>query len=235
MKLRPFFSYFGSKWSLARHYPEPIFGSIIEPFAGSAGYSLFYPERRVLLVDSDPVVAGLWDYLIRVSSSEILKLPAPVSSIDEIRGPQEARWLVGFWLGRATAFPRRSLSKWGRDGRWPTSFWGEYARERIASQVDHIRHWRSVCADYNESPNEEATWFVDPPYQRQGIHYRSAPLDYSLLASWCRSRPGQALVCENDGASWMPFKPFRTARANSSRGKGRVSRETLWQAQARAT
>jgi site-specific DNA-adenine methylase len=111
--LRPFFSYYGSKWSLGRHYPAPSHGTIVEPFAGSAGYALFHSDRRVLLVDSDPVVAGLWQYLIRASAAEIRSLPA-------------------------------------------------------------------------------------------------------------------VIACENHGAEYLPFEPFRVARANSSRGKGRTSREVVW-------
>jgi hypothetical protein len=38
--VRPFFSFFGSKWRVAPHYPAPERDLIIEPFAGSAGYSL---------------------------------------------------------------------------------------------------------------------------------------------------------------------------------------------------
>jgi hypothetical protein len=31
--LRPFFPYYGSKWSLAKRYPAPRYDRIIEPFA----------------------------------------------------------------------------------------------------------------------------------------------------------------------------------------------------------
>lgn len=226
--LRPFFSFYGSKWNLGRHYPAPAHSHVIEPFAGSAGYSLYHCQRRVVLVDVNPMVAGIWQYLIRAKASEILALPAGAESMDDIHGPQEAKWLVGFWLGRATAFPRKSLSKWGRCGRWPTSFWGEYIRGRIASQVDHIRHWTARCASFESCEDIAATWFVDPPYEIQGKHYRSPPLDRARLAAWCRARRGQVVVCENVGATWLPFEPFRIARANSSRGKGRVSREAVW-------
>jgi hypothetical protein len=227
--LRPFFSYYGSKWSLGRHYSAPAHDTIVEPLAGSAGYGLFHHKRRVVLIDSDEAVAGLWQYLIRVSAAEIMALPAGAECVDDVPGPQEARWLVGFWLGRATAFPRRSLSKWGRTRRWPTSFWGEYIRDRIASQVDSIRHWTARCGSFETCDDISATWFVDPPYERQGRFYRSGPIDRAALADWCRARRGQVIVCENEGADWLPFEPFRTARANSSRGKGRTSREVVWQ------
>jgi hypothetical protein len=40
--LRPFFSYYGAKWGLGRHYSAPAHWTVVEPFAGSAGYSLFH-------------------------------------------------------------------------------------------------------------------------------------------------------------------------------------------------
>lgn len=59
-------------------------------------------------------------------------------------------------------------------------------------------------------------------------YYGARALDYAVIGEWARSLPGQAMVCENAGASWLPFETFKTARANSSRGNGRVSHEVLW-------
>jgi hypothetical protein len=72
-----------------------------------------------------------------------------------------------------------------------------------------------------------ATWFVDPPYQRAGKEYIHAgdALDFPALGVWCRQRRGQALVCENVGADWLPFEPFMLAKAGPAR---RVSAEALW-------
>ena len=63
--LRPFWCYFGGKWRAAPHYPAPIHSTIVEPFAGAAGYSTRYPDRQVVLIDKDPVIVGLWRYLTR--------------------------------------------------------------------------------------------------------------------------------------------------------------------------
>jgi site-specific DNA-adenine methylase len=73
--LRPFFPYYGSKWNIARHYPAPLPGLVIEPFAGGAGYATFYDCKRVHLIDADPIIAGLWAYLIATPSAEIMALP----------------------------------------------------------------------------------------------------------------------------------------------------------------
>jgi hypothetical protein len=98
--MRLYFSFFGSKYRVALNYPKPIHPTIIERFAGSAGYSLRYPECQVRLHDADPVICGLWDYLIHVSPEEIRRLPLVFSHIDELDLCQEAKWLIGFWLNK---------------------------------------------------------------------------------------------------------------------------------------
>lgn len=77
--LRPFFHFWGSKWSLARHYPAPEHDTVIEPFAGGAGYALRHYQRNVVLVERDPEIAALWRWLIRVKPSEIKRHPPPWS------------------------------------------------------------------------------------------------------------------------------------------------------------
>jgi site-specific DNA-adenine methylase len=230
-QLRPFFGYFGGKWRDAlRNYPAPQHGTIVEPFAGSAGYSLRYPAKRVILCEIDSTLAGIWDYLISVSAEEVRAIPdVPLDgTVDDLDLPPEAKALVGMWLNRGVARPRRSPSKWMRDRIRPGSFWGERVRQTIASQLEHIRHWEIHNCDYQKVPvADEATWFIDPPYVGAGHHYRhgASALDFSDLATWCRARPGQVIVCENEGADWLPFRhlgSFKTTRS------GRHSKEVYW-------
>jgi len=229
--LRPFFGYYGGKWRDAiKHYPEPQYGTIVEPFAGSAGFSLRHARRDVILCEVDPVLAEVWRYLIRVEAKEILSIPdlAPDESVDDLDIPQEAKWLVGFWLNRGAASPRKSPSKWMRDGIRPGSFWGDRVRNTIASQVDSIRHWQLHNCSYDECPTPRtATWFIDPPYQAAGKHYRfgSKQIDYAALADWCRSRHGQVIVCENEGATWLPFRELADVKTTRAE---RRSKEVLW-------
>lgn len=56
MILRPFFTYGGGKWLLAKHYPKPRYKTLIESFAGSAGYAMHYSELQVRLYDIYPVI-----------------------------------------------------------------------------------------------------------------------------------------------------------------------------------
>ena len=41
-RLRPFFCYYGGKWRAAPKYPPPEHDTIVEPFAGAAGYATRY-------------------------------------------------------------------------------------------------------------------------------------------------------------------------------------------------
>jgi hypothetical protein len=230
--LRPFWRYFGAKWLLAPYYPTPAFGTIVEPFAGAAGYALRYADRRVILVEKNPIIAGIWRYLISAPPDEILRIPT-VDCVDElpVAVPQEARWLVGMCMNAGVTSPRRQISsgmrKFRDEGGKRMEGWSPAKRLRVAEQVGHIKHWQIIEGDYTRAPSIAATWFVDAPYQGAGDAYPcgSRDLNYAELASWCRRRAGQAIVCEAAGAAWLPFRPLG-ASANGI--GGRRSAEALW-------
>lgn len=123
---RPAFLYYGSKFRLARYYPPPRPGdTVVEPFAGSAGYSMRHYRHPVVLVDSYPVVVAVWQYLIRAKPADILRLPLirADETVDDLRRVKRGRyvalseverWLIGFWLNTACTNPVKSLSQWGR-------------------------------------------------------------------------------------------------------------------------
>ena len=229
VRLKPFFCYYGGKWRAAPRYPAPEHNTIIEPFAGAAGYATCYPDRKVVLVEKDPMIAGLWRYLTHVTPKEIMSIPAEVPGmVDDLAICEEARWLVGFWCNKGTASPCKSASKWMRSGTRPNSFWGSTIRERIALQVEAIQHWQVIEGSYDQAPDVPATWFVDPPYQDMGKYYRHRKVDYEQLATWCKTREGQVMVCEQQGAGWLPFKPFATIRATPGTHGRSFSTEVLW-------
>jgi hypothetical protein len=108
-------------------------------------------------------------------------------------------------------------------------------RRVVAELPEAKRKVEVVLGDYREAPDIEATWFVDAPYQRtregwwsQGMGYgpgcTSADLDHGELAAWCRSRRGQVIVCEQAGASWLPFRPLSGSRCSN----GRRRMEVVW-------
>lgn len=205
-----FFPYYGGKLLRSGHYPAPTHTLIIEPFAGGAGYATRYLDREVRLYDVNPKVVGTWDFLIRAKSSEIRALPADVEHLDDHPGlVQEARWLIGFWLNKGCTTPRKRRSGWMPGHDSPGCYWGERVRDRLAEQVESIRHWRVAQKSYHEIPDERATWFVDPPYRgKVGSYYTHKFTDHEQLAGWCRARTGQVIVCERKGADWLPFVPL---------------------------
>lgn len=230
MKLKPFFCFYGGKWRAVPRYPSPEYSHLVEPFAGAAGYATRYFDRDVHLFDVDPVIAGLWNYLIHVPASDVRKLPLLIEHVDLLRCCQEAKWLIGFWLNKGSSTPKNVPSKWMRDGTRPNSYWGEAIRDRIALQVEHIRHWRVTNTSYADGPNQAATWFIDPPYSTPaGSHYKHVLTDYASLAQWCRTRRGQVIVCEQKGADWLPFKHLQDQRSTPGAHRtSSYSAEVIW-------
>ena len=229
VSLRPFFSFYGGKWRIAPKYPAPQHDTIIEPFAGSAGFSLRYPHKQVLLYDIDPKICAVWDYLITAKESEILALPLLQESdhIDDFDLPDEAKWLVGFNLNNGSSQPKNKPSFFSIHNKQ----WSEKKKSRIASQQQHIRHWRIKNNPYWEAPDIEAHWFIDPPYNNKaGSYYKFSDVDFLHLSNWCKSRVGSVVVCENTGADWLPFQHFVDAKRTQSRiaEKGQVSKEAIW-------
>jgi len=228
--IKPFWNYYGGKWRAAPRYPTPRHKHIIEPFAGAAGYSLRYPDYDVTLLDVYPVIAGVWRYLIATPAGEIMRIPC-VESVDDLPAwvPQEARWLVGFCMNTGVASPCKILSRrnrYMRDIGRAVWGWSPGRRDLIARQVERIKHWRVIEGDYAKAPDVTATWFIDPPYNnRAGSCYKHKLSDYEALGAWCKTRAGQVIVCENDGATWLPFRPFMNLTQSIN---GKTSTEAIW-------
>jgi site-specific DNA-adenine methylase len=238
--VKPFFSYYGGKWRATPHYPAPEYATVIEPFAGSAGYSVRHEPKHALLIDAYEPIVATWQYLINASEQEILELPdlKPEQPVTDFGLPDGARYLIGFWLQRGTTAPGVTHGAWSRsiggDNGWTNGGqlgWGAKARERIASQLHKIRDWEVVLGDYTCCLNLEATWFVDPPYQHQDRKYSVKFDDYEGLAAFCRSRQGQVIACDQEGAGWLPFEPLREVQAtHGPQKKTKTTKEVVWTA-----
>lgn len=200
------FSYYGSKSKIVDYYPPPKHGIIIEPFAGSARYSLKYFENDVTIIDKYDVVINIWKWLQQCSKQDILKLPTLKlgDDIRELNLNNEAKLFLGMLAGVASTLPRWKVSKYSaeQNGR-------KNQLQRIADQLYKIRHWNIVLGDYINIENIEATWFIDPPYKFGGNGYKHGNIDYNQLAEWCKTRKGQVIVCENTKANWLNFKPMK--------------------------
>jgi hypothetical protein len=218
--VRPFFPYYGSKWNIARYYPAPEQELVIEPFAGGAGYASFYGARRAHLIDKDPVIAGLWAYLMKVSAAEIMalpELPEAGDSVDNYCLPQEAKWLIGFWLNRGSAAPKKTRTAYSTRTDKMQLNWSPKAKARIASQLPLLEGWTITEGSYDSAPDEEATWFIDPPYGDKGRFYRVGFSAFDQLGPWCRARRGLTVVCEGPGATWLPFTAVGSFKSTKDR------------------
>lgn len=230
MRLKPFFTYYGGKYRIAPRYPKPEYSRIIEPFCGSAGYALTHNRKTVLLYDLNERIVGTWKYLIKVSEKEILSLPEVFDDVRHLKIAQESKWLIGYWCNKGSCEPRNMPSTWMKSGIRPNSQWGPAIKERIASQLKDIRHWVCELKDYSSLDNNlPSTWFIDPPYSaKAGRLYTYSDIDYDMLSEWCKRRRGQTIVCEMQGALWLPFKPFYTAKGlEGPKGKKQI-KEVIW-------
>jgi len=226
------FSYYGGKGKLVKKYPKPIYDLIIEPFAGSARYSQLhsstYSNNRVLLNDSYKVVADIWDYLINATREQIEALPEmnKGDKVSDLNISDVEKSLMGFWVNYGVATPANVYTTWAYQNN-------EIRRSKliVIRKLNDIRHWKVSNKDYKELKNIEATWFIDPPYQKGGSHYVKSTIDYEELTEWCKSRKGQVIVCENADANWLPFKLLSKLSGqgrNKKSGRSTKSVEVVW-------
>jgi site-specific DNA-adenine methylase len=239
MILNPFFPYLGPKHQIAGRYPTPKYSTIIEPFAGSAGYACRYSNRNVVLVDKYEVIADIWKFLVSdgAAADEIRKSKYDINHTSELDPdtPKPLKDLIGFHMGWATTSPGHSLTSGNKRKRYSgrDAGWSLKTRNKNAHQTPYIKHWNIIKGEYRDAPDIEATWHIDPPYRGDGIdmpgiHYKhgSDEIDYDHLAHFCKTRKGQVIVCESEGADWLPFWELTEAnRANRKKGK---YKELIW-------
>lgn len=211
------FSYYGSKSNVVRFYPPPKYGKVIEPFAGSARYALRYFDREVLLVDKYEVIIRIWRWLQLCSQADILRLPRLQygERLDQYSFDcEEARMFMGFLMGFSAESPRHQATI--KLKQRPNFI--NFSLERIAKSLFKIKNWQIVHGSYEWIHNEEASWFIDPPYETMGgsgYIEGSDNIDFGFLREWCLSRKGQIIVCEAAGATWMDFKPLKRHRTRN--------------------
>lgn len=212
MKIGPLFKWFGSKWSGAKHYPAPLYDTIVEPYAGSAGYSLNYCDKNVILYDANKNVWALWEWLINYASYNpcaIKEIPIDIPAFTDIR-------TLGLSTGQELL-----LKHWQRTNNvgncWTTSPWGNKpgqwtanTRARVTEQVTAIKHWKLLNNEVEFESNH--TYFIDPPYQfnyQYGMH----GFNWHNLGKQILNAPpfSQYIVCEarcpktGKAPTWLPF------------------------------
>lgn len=217
------FYYYGRKEKLYKNYPTPKFDTIIEPFAGSAVYSLKNHTKNIIILDKDERIINIWNYLKSVTSEEILSLPLLIkgqslndNEFDYLSDVQKD--LISFFTNPSSAQPKRSVGKF--------NIWHEKNRKRLSEDINKIKHWTIILGDYRDIPNQDATWFIDPPYQGNGGKYYkhgNKGFDYIELSLWVKERTGQVIVCENSEADWLPFRPLKKLQ-----GQRHKTFEVIW-------
>ena len=212
------FYYYGAKRMFAKQWGRPSRPLIIEPFAGSASYSMYWLNvvDEIRLIEKDPRVVALWRRLLAMEKEEVLALKPPEPGVytDDF-----------LWMTAATSNAIAQLQRLKMPERVPRV--AEGMLRQIARQLPQAKKKVTIIqGDYTQAGDDDATWFIDPPYQVNGngsektafpqgmgysrkAHCTSADLDFEALADWCRSRRGQVMVCEQLGATWLPFHPVK--------------------------
>jgi site-specific DNA-adenine methylase len=213
------FYYYGRKKQIIKHYPNPNYDIIIEPFAGSAAYSLHGDnwQKKVILIEKDAKVAAIWKWLIEEATlEEIKKLP------DLKVGDRSSEFLHIIHAATKMAFHFKTIKVTPVLARnW------EISKRVFQSNLHKIKHWKMICGDYSKAPNVEATWFIDPPYQGEsGMGYRHSSqfLDYQKLAQWALNRKGEIICCEGQTANYLPFRPLVELKGIA----GKISQEVIF-------
>ena len=159
-------------------------------------------------MDKYSVIIEIWKYLQNASKNDILGLPKLYKGMDlrQLDISEIEIKFLGFLAGQGGMQPRFKVSPRSDFDKLTTP----NLYKNIANNLFKIKHWNIKQGDYKDLINENATWFIDPPYQFGGEHYKesSKNIDFQELGEWCKSRNGQTIVCENSKANWLDFKPI---------------------------
>lgn len=213
------FYYYGRKKQIAKHYPSPKFDTIIEPFAGSAAYSLYgeHWKKEVILIERDERVSTVWQWLIDEAT------PSKISSLPDLEvGEKSSEFLHIIHAASKMAFHYKTIKVTPVLARnW------EISKRYMAENLFKVKHWRIINEDYTLAPDVEATWFIDPPYKEdagKGYRYGSKLIDYQRLAEWAKNREGEVIFCEGNCGDYLPFRPLLDLKGVA----GKTSKEVIY-------
>ena len=167
----PLFKWFGSKWSASKHYPRPLYDTIVEPFAGGAGYALRYADKRVVLAETNTHLLRLWRWIIDDASKEdVLDIPLGLRVGEDIRtiGLSDGQaLLLKHWQRTNNVGDCWTISPWGNSpGQWTAN-----TRARVADEIQAVKRtlilfehgeWECWCCD-REGYESVSSDYVGPP------------------------------------------------------------------------
>lgn len=194
------FYYYGRKKKLAKYYPVPIYDTIIEPFCGSAAYSLHGEnwKKQVILIEKDERIYDIWNWLINKATEEnILNIP------DLIKGEYTENFLQILHCSSKHSFSYKKV----KTTEIMMKNWNSN-KKIMAKNLYKVKHWKIINDDYLNSPNLEATWFIDPPYFSEagnGYYHSNKNINYNNLVNFVNSRQGEVICCDCEEANYLPF------------------------------
>lgn len=171
------FHYSGNKKRLSPLLRKPVSDIVIEPFAGSAGYSLYYKPSKVILFENNTDIYNLWNWLITATTiKDLEKLESlKVSVKTDIRTlnlpkPEETLFRLtcaSVYVGQLSswiAYPQNSVN---------FSF--------LKENLDYIKNNITLGGkDFRESLSLKGTFFIDPPYVGTHGNYKDKSKKLSL-------------------------------------------------------
>lgn len=180
-------------------------------------YTMHHRPSRAIGIEIDCRVVDLWRRMSSVTAefAESVELPLVGNPTDDLLVK-----LCSYSEHALSSGTMTVTSRMVRD-------WRSVHRRAAADGA-----WATAAVDYQhgsyeQAPDVEATWFIDPPYQRanrRGYLHGASGIDFSELACWVQKRRGQVIVCEQAGADWLPFTDFRPVASH----RGRQSTEVIW-------
>lgn len=199
------FYYYGRKKKISSKYKVSSKNTIIEPFAGSAAYSLRDENinKNVILFEKSKRVYDLWKWLIEVATyDDIMKLGYIK------RGDKVSEFIKILHSASKRAFDYKKITVTSvMETNWNSNL------SKMAELVGKVKHWKIYNNCYSEIDNVvgnlDCCWFIDPPYKGaagMGYSHSSEDIDYYKLSEWCKSRNGNVIVCEGGNANWLPFE-----------------------------
>jgi site-specific DNA-adenine methylase len=213
------FYYYGRKKQIAKYYPSPNFEAIVEPFAGSAAYSLHgnHWKKNIFLVEKDERVFEIWKWLIEEAT------PLKIKNLPDLDiGEKSSEFLHIIHAATKMAFHYKTIKVTPVLARnW------EISKRYMSENLFKIKHWSILNGDYTLAPDLEATWFIDPPYKEdagKGYRYGSQLIDYKKLAAWSQKRKGEIIFCEGNCGDYLPFKPLLDLKGIA----GKTSKEVIY-------
>jgi site-specific DNA-adenine methylase len=213
------FYYYGRKKQIAKYYPSPSFETVVEPFAGSAAYSLYGNnwKKNVILIEIDERVSAIWKWLINDAT------PSDIRNLPNLEvGEKSSEFLHIIHAATKMAFHYKTIKVTPVLARnW------EISKRYMSENLFKIKHWHIINGDYTLAPDIEATWFIDPPYKEdagRGYRYSSKLIDYKKLARWSKQRKGEVIFCEGHQGDYLPFKPLIDLKGVA----GKTSKEFIY-------